>query len=219
MSDGGMVGLWRRCTSSRDESDWERLVEVLEPKIRSAVIAAYLELELRPGWEQVEERVQDVYCRLLDRDRRALRSFRGGSEGEVASYLRSVGRSVVVDCVRRSQAGKRGGGWYSIQPAEPEDAPVAERIADSRPSPDERYAVKEWREWFLRECFRVLPASAARDRKIFRLAHMEGLSSREIAAELGGVIDPGSVDSVLYRQRLRLAKHGLKVPHRRTFRR
>lgn len=218
MSESGMAVLWSRCASSRDEGDWERLVGVLRPKVRSAVIAGYMELEIRPVWEQVEERIQDVYCRLLDHDCRALRSFRGSCDGEVVAYLRRVGRSVVVDRVRKLQASKRGGGWHPVSGSQTLDLSQAERIADPGPSPDERYIIKEWRRSLVRQCAQALAGCAERDRRIFRMAHFEGLSSREIAAELGGQIDPGSVDSVLYRQRRLLARRGLSLPHRRAVR-
>jgi RNA polymerase sigma factor (sigma-70 family) len=156
--------------------------------------------------EQVEEVVQEVYCRLLAGEGRRLRGCRAGSERALAAYLGRMAERVALDHLRTAAAAKRGGGrLVEVGPEE-----VAERAADPAASPEERLLAAERRREFLRRC-QVLarPGLARRDARIAVLALLDGWTCGEIAAAAGGRMTTGSVASVVHRMRQRLLAEGL----------
>lgn len=156
--------------------------------------------------------MQEVYCRLLERGGSRLRAFRGRSEGEAASYLARIARHVVRDHVRGEQAQKRGGRRGQRVRL---DESAAAATPDAAPSPEESLLGRERRRLGLSWCRAALgDTEPARNLRIFRLAVLEGRSSREIATMLGGRLAPSSVDSVLYRLKLRLLRAGVELPAR-----
>src|SRR4029077_11551613 len=66
-------------------------------------------LQLEP--DQVEDRVQEVYCRLLLGGTLLLRQFQRWSELQVVRYLGRTARRVVCDAQRAARAVKRGAGF------------------------------------------------------------------------------------------------------------
>jgi DNA-directed RNA polymerase specialized sigma24 family protein len=148
---------------------------------------------------------------------------RGGEERSVAAYLRRVAENVALDQLRAGGAAKR-------RPARAADAPLGEAAADDvaqaagGPTPEELLLSKERRRLFVQGAAQAAAGGAhlapgarrvRRSRDLFVLGlALEGLSSREIADRLGGVIAPSSVDSVIHRLRRRLAKEGMALPRR-----
>lgn len=199
--------LLHRCAAAEAEA-WSELIERYGPPLRRAVRRALADAGERPASDEVEERVQDLYCRLLEADGRRLRGFRGHSEGEAIRYLVRVARNVVLDDVRERRAAKRGAG-ASGAVAPDEDLP------DFAPNPEDRYLARERRKLFLVRCRRALAGTAVeRNLRILRLAVLEGWTSREISGRLGGAMSAGAVDSVLHRARRRLLADGVAVPGR-----
>jgi DNA-directed RNA polymerase specialized sigma24 family protein len=162
--------------------------------------------------EQVEEVVQEVYCRLLADGGRRLAACRAGSEGQAVSYLGRVVERVVLDQFRKRRAAKRGGGRLTPftpavgppprPPAHPPRHPAARLLAAER----RRLLLDQWRE-IGRE------VQGERNLRILRLALIEGWSSEEIARSLGK-LRPSSVDSVVHRLRRRFAEEGVALPRR-----
>src|SRR5215510_14525072 len=91
------------------QAAWEELVRrygrTVHVQVRRSLRDAGFPLEP----EEVEERVQEVYCRLVMGGTGRLRRLRRWNRGQVVAYLTRVAQNVVVDEVRTLAAAKRGG--------------------------------------------------------------------------------------------------------------
>lgn len=193
---------------------WEDLVRRLAPHLRARVRRAFWAAGVLPDPEQVDDLLQEVYCRLLSRGGRSLRLFRGAGEEELAAYLGRIAERTVADHLRTSRALKRGRGrLLAFGPCAGEEA-VA-RAVDPRGTPEDLLLAAERHRHFRAVCRRLLPGpTAARDTRVLELALLGGWSSREIARALGGRLAPSSIDSLVCRLRRRLAESGIAVPKR-----
>jgi RNA polymerase sigma factor (sigma-70 family) len=184
-----------------NEDFWERFARRHGRELVRCVHRAMLAV----GWcaqrEDIDDLVQEVYCRLLAR-RRAERHLAGRPPAQQWVYLQRVSRSVVVDALRGRGARKRGGGA-----AAPATLHVA---APGPPSPgvtiEERLLARE-RADLLRQRVRALfpGEQGERNLRVLELAAVEGLTSGEISQRLAGELSPSSVHTVLYRIRRQLA--------------
>ena len=215
MQREGAGDLVRDCATSREEAPWRRFVGSFEDRIRMAVLHAFFRVGATPRWHTVDELVQDVYCRLLEHDRRILRECRARSESSVMGYLASVCTSVVVDHLRAQATQKRGGRTLVVRPVADGVRDHLEWIADPAAGPEQRYLLREARLEFLDSCSLVFAGDLReRNLEIFRLAFVEGWTSREISVRFDGTIKPGSIDSVIHRHRRLLQERGVAVPER-----
>jgi DNA-directed RNA polymerase specialized sigma24 family protein len=198
------------------QAAWEEWVRrygaALESQVRRSLHNAGFTLEP----EQVEERVQEVYYRLLQGGAGRLRLLRRWSASQVAAYLARVAQRLVVDELRAQAAVKRGGLRIAFGVCL---SRVAERIVDPRVNPEEQYMIAESRRLLLERCRRLAQSMIWRqDRerclRVLRLALLEGWSSREIADAEGGKLAASSVDTLVHRARRRLVRGGLRVPRR-----
>jgi DNA-directed RNA polymerase specialized sigma24 family protein len=199
------------------QAAWEELVRrygaVVEGQVRRSLRDAGFPLEP----EQVEEKVQEVYYRLLLGGAGRLRLLRRWSERQVVAYLGRIAQRVVVDELRTKAASKRGGLRLAFAGGL---GRVADRIADPRGNPEEEYMRAEGRRLLLERCRRLAASMLrCRDRerclRVLRLALLEGWSSREIASAEGGLLAASSVDTLVHRARQRLGRTGLRVPSRK----
>ncbi|HEV8579958.1 MAG TPA: hypothetical protein VGX68_12865 [Thermoanaerobaculia bacterium] len=217
-----MQPIAKRCISPRMQREeafqaaWEELVRrygaIVQRQVRRSLRTAGFRFEA----EEIEERVQEVYCRLLMGGAGRLRLLRRWSEGQVVTYLSRVSKRVVVDELRALAAAKRGGRRVAFSGCLRE---VAERTADPRCTPEEEAMLAEGRRLLLERCRLLAESMTGRsDRelnlRILRLAFLEGWTSREIAGAAGGRLAASSVDSLVHRARQRLARGGLRVPRR-----
>ncbi len=216
MKERSAVELFRACTADctstgRDNLAWGEFVLRFQPLLRSSIARVLRRLDHRASPEAIDDLVQDVYCRLLERGSEA---FRGDNEGEVVSYLRRVCESVVVDRHRGRSTQKRGGRTLLID-LDPQRRTLAELVVDGGSSPEERCLHRELRGLLLDGC-RLLYQGRRPDRNvaIFELAVLDGWTSREIAEEFDWGLKAGSIDSVVHRQRKRLKRRGLEAPER-----
>jgi DNA-directed RNA polymerase specialized sigma24 family protein len=199
------------------QAAWEELVRrygaSLQQQVRWSLRNAGFPFED----EQVEERVQEVYYRVLAGGAGRLRLLRRWSRRQVDCYLARIAQRIVVDELRAMAAAKRGGLGISFTGCLRQ---VAERIADPRGNPEEQYMLAESRRLLLERCRRIAASMVWRkDRerclRIFRRALLEGWSSQEISRAEGGRLAASSVDTLVHRARQRLARGGFEVPSRR----
>jgi RNA polymerase sigma factor (sigma-70 family) len=216
MKERSAVELFRTCLADctargRDNLAWGEFVLRFQPLLRSSVARILRRLDQRASPEIVDDLVQDVYCRLLER---GSDSFRGDNEGEVVSYLRRVCESVAVDRHRVRTTQKRGGRAIVID-LDPNRRTLSELIADGGASPEERCLHRELRGILLDGC-RLLDRGPRPERNlaIFELAVLDGWTSREIAEGFDWGLKAGSIDSVVHRQRRKLKRKGLEAPER-----
>ncbi len=190
------------------QESWEELVgrygRHLQGQVRWSLYRAGLSLEP----DQVEDRVQDVYCRLLTGGMVLLRQFRRWSEVQVVRYLGRTVRRVMCDERRAARAVKRGAGFEIALAGRL--AELANRVVDSRGTPEELAMVAEARRVLLARCRRVAAAAMCpddrqRNLRVLRWALVEGWSSREIVRAEGGRMAVSTVDTLVHRARRRLA--------------
>lgn len=198
-----------RCIENNDERAWEELLGRLRSRLLSAIRRSLGRVGASHDAERTEDLLQEVYCRLLDRDRWALKACRGRSEGEIAAYLMRLAENVVVDELRREVALKRGGGKV-VHGAGME---LEDRPASSQLEPEERIHLDRLRQEFLRSC-RLVCGNSLRNLRIAQAAFLEGWTSPEIVRTLASDLKVASVDSLLCRLRRRFSEQGIQLPSR-----
>jgi RNA polymerase sigma factor (sigma-70 family) len=198
-------------TTATSDPVWQSLVESIQPRLRDAVRRELACCGERRDPDLVDDLVQEVWCRLLSRDRRALASFRGADDRAARAYLRRVAASVTIDLLRAAGARKR-------RPPELRAFGVDEEArfdAGSGCCPERRLLARERLAHLLKLCREALGARASRDRlRIVRWGLLEGWPSREIARRLDGPWTVVAIDSLLFRVRRHLEKKGYRFPRR-----
>ena len=200
----------------RDPRLWDTLVRRHGRRLR-AVLRRALARRRHPATDDlVDDLVQEVWCRVFERCRHRLVGLAAGGEGHLTfSYLAQMARHVAIDRVRAERAAKRGGGWLRHHPADDEDDPLA-ALPALDPSPELRTLARERRRRFRDRCRPyVSRARTGRDLAIVERALLDGWSSRQILAALGGRLSQSSVDSLVHRVRRGLASEGIEVERRK----
>jgi len=199
------------------QDSWEELVGRYGHHLQGQVRWWLYRAGLQPEHELVEDQVQEVYCRLLLGGTVLLRQFRRWSEVQVVRYLRRTAQRVVCDERRAANAVKRGAGFQIALAGRLGE--LANRVADSRGTPEEIAMVSEARRVLLARC-RLLASAAMypedrqRNLRVLRWALVEGWSSQEIVRAEGGLLAVSTVDTLVHRARRRLAG-SVNLPGRR----
>lgn len=205
--------LIEQCASAPEPLAWGCFVERYGPAIEAGVRRALSRVgEPRGAADELQDLVQECYCRLLERGRRRLASLEATVDPEVRTWLVRFAERSARDRLKWQRAGKRGGSARA-------QVPILGRggwPVDPVGSP-ERLAIGRQRLRHFARHLRRLSASE-RDARILRLVYFGGLTSREVAELSRGALSPSSVDSVVYRFRRRLARKGLPVPLRPSIR-
>ncbi len=190
---------------SRKEAAWEDLIRCYDPLVRGQVHRSLRTAGVRPEPEQVDERVQEVYYRLLTGGSQRLRLLRRWSEGQVVNYLSRVAQGVVFDEFRSQAAVKRGGGSGVVGRL----CEIADRAVDPRGTPEDEALLREGRRVVLARCRSLLdPKLCQEDRqrslRILRRALLDGWSSEEIMRAEGGRLAASTIHALVHRVRRRL---------------
>lgn len=182
--------LAKACARSAHATEWEELLT------RCAPVAAMTAARVTRLWTGtatpsiVDDIVQDVFLKLCDQDRRILRDFRPRSEGSFYALLRTIAASVANDYFRRRSSEKRGGKVVTLA-LDPE-FPVTE---SRRQSAQQTVLFSELDRILLS----ASGASTMRDRTIFWLYYLQGLTAEEIAVLPGMDLSAKGVESALRR--------------------
>ena len=185
---------------------WDAFARAHGRVIRRCVVRAMVRSGWPPRVDELEELVQEVYCRLLERG--DTRAVEGRPAPQLWCYLRRVAYSVVVDELRVRHARKRGGRPApTARPARREDerpglddGPAVESRLEDRILARERVRAVRRR---VREAF---PGRLGeRNLRVLELSAVAGMTANEIAAHLRGELSPSSVHTVLHRVRRLLA--------------
>ena len=158
----------------------------------------------------VDDIVQESFLKLCEQERRILRDFRPQGEDSFFGLLRVVTASVANDYFRRQYSEKRGGKVVTLAledelagvapPAQPEGMDVHKAIL---------FAELD------RKLQSVSGPSAERDRTIFWLYYLQGLTADEIATLPGSELSAKGVESALRRIVTWLRKElEMKAPER-----
>ena len=206
--------LMRRCAQERDSRAWAEFRRRFERRLVSGLRRGLRRTGLRFPPVDLEDLLQDVYCKLLDNGGRNLLRCRGTAEEAISAYLGRVAETVAIDSIRSEVAAKRGNGKVGGYPQSRRGVDLD--TADCTIGPEQRLLTRENRSVFLRRCREVVgPRRPGRDLRVLYLACIEGWCSRDIARALGEGLTPSSIDSLVHRARKRLAAKGVGVPPRR----
>lgn len=185
----------RLVAADPEDSLWPEFVGRFQGRIRLAVLRCFqTECRRNPGLDAgvaqdvVADLTQDVFVKLLDSERRALSRFRGKSEHSIYTYLNTISVNLVRDHFKKLRAQKTPRAPASlssvIKPGE-ESGRVSyhEALMSDGPGPERFVASSELRERMVAAVAEAAPRSAyaARDRLVFRLYFIEGLTVGEIA--------------------------------------
>ena len=196
-----------RRREDRFQAAWEELVGRYGHHLQAQVRWWLYQAGLSPEPDQVEDRVQEVYCRLLVGGTLLLRRLGSWSELQVVRYLGRAAQRVVCDERRAARAVKRGAGFEIALAGRL--AELADLVVDCRGTPEEMAILAEARRTLLARCRAVAassmyPEDRRRNLRVLRWALVEGWSSREIVRAEGGRMAVSTVDTLLHRARRRL---------------
>jgi RNA polymerase sigma-70 factor (ECF subfamily) len=177
--------------------DDSEVLEELFSRYRGRLYNTALQLVGNP--DDAEDALQDGLFAAF----RKLSTFEGRSQ--FSTWLtRIVFNAAVMQLRRRPPEA----GTSIDEPFGPDQQPLAHRIPDPGPNPEEIYEQQE-RLQIVARCFRSLPAPY---RQAVWLCHVQGLKIREAAEALG--LPRGTLKTQLHRARLRFRKE-LVTDHRR----
>ena len=195
--------LFHRCLARRQSDDWRTFVDRHGREVRSMVRQTAVRCRLPLGQADLDEMVQELYCRLLSSPGRR---FDGRSESDLWAYLSCVARSLLIDRRRALAARKRRP--LDAIPASTYDVP------SPKLDPEERLLGKERRQAFLARCLEVTCCErVVVELRALDLAFLGGWTSREIAGHLEP-LSVAQVNALVLRLRRRLAKDGIRLPRR-----
>ena len=186
--------LAKACAHSADAAEWREFLR------RCAPVAAIVAARVTRMWRGiatpsiVDDIVQEVFLKLCEQERRILRDFRPRGEDSFLGLLRVISASVANDYFRRQQSEKRGGKVVTVLL---DDSPSGSIHATREGTPEMQRAV------LFQEFDRMLRSAtgptAERDRTLFWLYYLQGLTADEIAALPGSELSPKGVESALRR--------------------
>lgn len=197
------------CLAHRERLDlWQEFERRYRPRMMAGIRRGLAYAWDRPQPELLEELLQDCYCRLLERDGRALRCCLEMEVPRIGAYLVQVGRSVALDWLRRRGAEKRG----HNRTVRVDQRWLAE-MGDGNPDAERDICARETLDSFWKTCREIVEASGnPASLEILRQVWLQQRPSREIAA--GADLAVSSVDSMVCRMRRRLAERGWSVVDR-----
>jgi RNA polymerase sigma-70 factor, ECF subfamily len=189
--------LAKACAHSADAAEWEEFLRLCSP-IATRVATRVTRLWLGAATPSiVDDIVQEVFLKLCEQGRRILRDFTPRGEDSFYGLLRVVSASVANDYFRRQRSEKRGGKAVTL-------------VIDEGPASTLRSSGDEERAVFFSELDRILRsaagATAERDRTIFWLYYLQGLTADEIAGLPGSELSSKGVESALRRVNIWLRK-------------
>lgn len=195
--------------SARDASraEWEELVRCHGRELSRRIDRELWRMGGGSRKEEVEELVQEAYCRMLDRGPQPIPEGREG-----LNYLDRIAVSVVVDHLRQEGAAKRGQD-VRMEMGGHEDF-VLDKTPLRSPDPEQILLLRERRRLFLARCCRHVGQRARRRTLwILALAFFADWRSHEIAGALGGSLSASTIDSIVHR-----VKHHLRPADRELLR-
>jgi len=195
------------CASGANDNAWREFMRRYRKGLESGIRRGMRRVDYFAAQDEVEDVMQEVYCRLLEAGGRRLRSTRGTTDGEIGSYLRRLAANVVLDRIRAARAAKRQGAVVGALSGGDDG------LQDPRPSIEDALLFRERAAGALRAC-RGRRHGSDRTVWIARKALVEGWSSVEISRALAGALSSGAVDALLSRVYRRLRVAGLRLPAR-----
>lgn len=186
--------LAKACAHSTQAAEWDEFLQRCAP-VASMVAARVARLWIGTATPSiVDDIVQEVFLKLCDQDRRILRDFSPRGEDSFLGLLRVIAASVANDYFRRQHSEKRGGKVVTVG-LEDTPSPL------SHPTRNEDAEMQ--RMLLFSELDSLLRSAsgptAERDRTIFWLYYLQGLTADEIAGLPFSELTAKGVESALRR--------------------
>jgi RNA polymerase sigma-70 factor, ECF subfamily len=186
--------LAKACANSDDSVEWREFLR------RCVPVAARAAARVARVWTGnatasiIDDIVQEIFLRLCEQERRILKQFEPRSEDSFFALLRIVSVSVANDYFRRQHSVKRGGKVVTVTMDEGFAAGALAALDGQ---------ARMQKTVLLGEIDRTLRASpdviAERDRAIFWLYYLQGLTAEEIAGLPATGLTAKGVESALRR--------------------
>ncbi len=190
----------------QEEALWEELIRRHRGRLQARIRAALARCGLGTATDLVEELVQEVFCRLLERHGRSLSTGPAKNELVLAAYLGRMAERMVVDRVRYLAAAKRGG-RRTLSLSEPAVARLAEAWPDRGPTPEQKLLSGDgWRRRWRALAGLELGERGQRYLLALMLRAIGGWTTREVAALLPDQPSAAAMDLRLHRLRHRLRR-------------
>ncbi|MGA3135206.1 MAG: sigma-70 family RNA polymerase sigma factor [Terracidiphilus sp.] len=186
--------LAKACAHSAEAAEWEEFLRRCTP------LASLVALRVSRMWVSaaspatVEDIVQEVFLKLCEQERRILRDFEPRGEDSFLGLLRMVSASVANDYFRRQYSEKRGGKVVTMPLVE--EAASLPAASDHQPAQMQRSVLHAQLDQKLRSAPEVI---GERDRALFWLYYLQGLTAEEIARLSGAGLTAKGVESALRR--------------------
>lgn len=186
--------LAKACAHSTQAAEWDEFLERCAP-VATIVAARVTRLWLGTATPSiVDDIVQDIFLKLCEQERRVLRDFSPRGEDSFLGLLRVIAASVANDYFRRQRSEKRGGKVVTMA-LEDSTPPVSD--------PSRGEALEMQRIVLFTELDRLLRSgsgpTADRDRTLFWLYYLQGLTADEIAGLPSSDLTAKGVESALRR--------------------
>jgi RNA polymerase sigma factor (sigma-70 family) len=200
-----------------DDPLWKEFVTRFRPRVRLTVLRSFQTEAARnpnvdPGapFDVVDDLTQEVFVRLLEGERRALSRFQGRTDLSAHTYLGVIAVNLVRDhfkTLRAHRAPKSTESLPVLPDATGDDASYAQTILGGT-GPERYVASTELRDKMRSIVDRLSPdgRTSARDRLVFQLYFIEGLTVGEIAADRSVQLSASGVEKCLRRMRDALKK-------------
>lgn len=192
--------LAKACARSAEAAEWEELLR------RCVPVATTIAARVARMWmgsvtpSLVDDIVQEVFLKLCDQERRILRDFVPRGEDSFFGLLRVVTASVANDFFRRRHSEKRGGKVVTV---ELEGQPAGAMAAQQNGAELQRAVLFSELDSKLRSAPGTI---GERDRAIFWLYYLQGLTADEIARLPSAELSAKGVESALRRVTMWLRK-------------
>ena len=185
--------LARICAYSTKAPEWAEFVRLVTPVVALTARRVSLLWSDESG-ATVSEIVQEVFLKLCEDERRILRDFEDRGNDSFLKLIRMITASVATDHFRRTRAEKRGG---RIGAMPLESALLEEELRDG-----ESVRAVEWPTLMaqLDGLLKLYPdAVSARDRNLFWMYYMHGMTADAIARIPAMGLGAKGVESALLR--------------------
>ena len=194
-----------------DDPLWKEFLSRFRSRVRLSVLRSFQTeaarspgLDVGPPQEVVDDLTQEVFVRLLGSERRAFSRFQGRTERSAYTYLGAIAVNLVRDHFKTLRAHKTPKASASLSNVVREDGPTyAEALVSGATGPERFVASSELRDEIRSVVSELSPqgTTSARDRLVFQLFFIEGLTVDEIAANRSIRLSASGVEKCIRRIR------------------
>ena len=215
ISEWTHVDFVRRCANDPcNHRLWQEFIRRYEERIRRVIARVLLQdgqKQIANAIEDVDDIAQEVYARFFKKQGRAFRVFKGTTEESWFCYLRVITRHVTLNILRAKHAQKRPRIERSLDKENDSGSEQTVRsIRQNLPAhetTDDATRMMELQDQINYYLDLVLHGPLQhRDKLLFQLIYIEGLTPTQIARMPGINMMPHAIEVVISRVRKKLAQ-------------